>query len=66
MNLPENMFFMGPPFKFISISFIQRGDPYEKQVLWKIHKDPLILCVVDIGKFNKSGWDQGDEPPVRS
>ena len=35
--------------RFISISFIQRGNPYEKQVLWKIHKHLLIFCVVKIG-----------------
>ena len=31
----------------ILIFFIQRGDIYEKHVLWKIHKHPLIFCVVD-------------------
>ena len=29
----EHVFHKGSPFRFISISFIQRGDPYEKQVL---------------------------------
>ena len=49
----EHVFHKGSPFRFISISFIQRGDPYEKQVLWKIHKHPLIFCMVDISNHSK-------------
>ena len=48
----EHVFHKGSPFRFISISFIQRGDPYEKQVLWKIHKHPLIFCMVDISNHS--------------
>ena len=56
----EHVFHKGSPFKFISISFIQRGDPYEKHVLWKIHKHLLIFCKyvpIPNRKCNKSGWD---------
>ena len=30
----KNFFSQGSPFEFIYISFLQRGDPYEKSVFW--------------------------------
>ena len=39
----EHVFHKCPPFRFILISFIQRRDTYEKQVLYKVHKTPPII-----------------------
>ena len=48
----EPVFHEGPPLKK-EIDINLKGDPYEKHVLWKIHKHPLIFCVVDIGTHTK-------------